>query len=210
RQRQEHRRHEGDFRVGGRAPRRQRPPRRHLRRLPPALSTDSHDHDGGDARRAPVGDWRRYRVGTAAAPRHHHHRRADRQPGSHALYDARGLSLFRPAAALAEAAIGKRMANRGPTWGRLMRRIAALALALSTASCTVGPTYHRPPIAGVPAFTEAPPAGWKEAEPNEGIPRGRWWEMYNDPQLNALESRVELSNQNVIAAMARYREARDQ
>ena len=91
-----------------------------------------------------------------------------------------------------------------------MRRIAALALALSAAGCTVGPTYHRPPIAGVPAFTEAPPAGWKAAEPNEGIPRGRWWEMYNDPQLNALESRVELSNQNVIAAMARYREARDQ
>ncbi len=91
-----------------------------------------------------------------------------------------------------------------------MRRIAALALALSAAGCTVGPTYHRPPIAGVPAFTEAPPAGWKEAQPNEGIPRGRWWEMYNDPQLNALESRVELSNQNVIAAMARYREARDQ
>ena len=91
-----------------------------------------------------------------------------------------------------------------------MRRIAALALALSAAGCTVGPTYHRPPIAGVPAFAEAPPAGWKEAQPNEGIPRGRWWEMYNDPQLNALESRVELSNQNVIAAMARYREARDQ
>ena len=74
----------------------------------------------------------------------------------------------------------------------------------------VGPKYHRPPIAGTPAFKEAPPAGWKEAQPNEGIPRGRWWEMYNDPQLNDLASKVELSNQNVIAAMARYREAGDQ
>src|SRR5262245_10181136 len=74
----------------------------------------------------------------------------------------------------------------------------------------VGPKYNRPPIAGTPAFKEAPPAGWKEAEPNEGALRGRWWEIYNDPHLNDLVSKVELSNQNVIAAMARYREAVDQ
>jgi NodT family efflux transporter outer membrane factor (OMF) lipoprotein len=65
-------------------------------------------------------------------------------------------------------------------------------------------------MAGTPAFKEAPPAGWKDAEPNEGLVRGRWWEIYNDPQLNDLASRVELSNQNVIAAMARFREAVDQ
>ena len=92
----------------------------------------------------------------------------------------------------------------------MTRRIIVLAVAISAIGCTVGPTYHRPAIAGVPAFKEAPPAGWKEAQPNEGIPRGRWWEMYNDPQLNELESKVELSNQNVIAAMARYRQAHDQ
>src|SRR5262245_49754315 len=74
----------------------------------------------------------------------------------------------------------------------------------------VGPNYKRPPIAGMPAFKEAPPAGWKEAEPNEGMLRGRWWEIYNDPRLNDLVSKVELSNQNVIAAMARYRVAVDQ
>ena len=74
----------------------------------------------------------------------------------------------------------------------------------------VGPNYQRPPIAGTPAFKEPPPAGWKEAEPNEGILRGRWWEIYNDPRLDDLVSKVELSNQNVIAAMARYREAVDQ
>ena len=87
------------------------------------------------------------------------------------------------------------------------RHRCALALAIFAAGCAVGPTYHRPPIVGMPAFKEAPPDGWKEAQPNEGIPRGRWWEIYNDPQLNDLESKVELSNQNVIAAMARYREA---
>ena len=92
----------------------------------------------------------------------------------------------------------------------MTRHIAALALTIFAAGCAVGPTYKRPPIAGTPAFKEAPPAGWKEAEPNEGILRGRWWEIYNDPHLNDLVSKVELSNQNVIAAMAQYREAVDQ
>jgi NodT family efflux transporter outer membrane factor (OMF) lipoprotein len=92
-----------------------------------------------------------------------------------------------------------------------MRGLAAALVAITfTAGCMVGPKYHRPPIAGTPAFKEAPPAGWKEAEPNEGLVRGRWWEIYNDPQLNDLASKVELSNQNVIAAMARFREAVDQ
>jgi len=90
------------------------------------------------------------------------------------------------------------------------RRLIVLAVALSAIGCTIGPTYHRPAIAGVPAFKEAPPDGWKEAQPNDGIPHGRWWEMYDDPQLNELAAKVQLSNQNVIAAMARYQQARDQ
>jgi NodT family efflux transporter outer membrane factor (OMF) lipoprotein len=92
-----------------------------------------------------------------------------------------------------------------------MRRLAtAFVVTVFAAGCMVGPKYHRPPIAGTPAFKEAPPEGWKHAEPNEGLPRGRWWEIYNDPHLNDLVSKVELSNQNVIAAMARFREAVDQ
>jgi NodT family efflux transporter outer membrane factor (OMF) lipoprotein len=92
-----------------------------------------------------------------------------------------------------------------------MRRLATTLVAIAfTAGCMVGPKYHRPPIAGTPAFKEAPPEGWKNAEPNEGLVRGRWWEIYNDPQLNDLASKVELTNQNVIAAMARFREAVDQ
>jgi NodT family efflux transporter outer membrane factor (OMF) lipoprotein len=92
-----------------------------------------------------------------------------------------------------------------------MRRLATAFVGIAfTAGCMVGPKYHRPPIAGTPAFKEAPPAGWKDAEPNEGLVRGRWWEIYNDPQLNDLASKVELTNQNVIAAMARFRQAVDQ
>jgi NodT family efflux transporter outer membrane factor (OMF) lipoprotein len=92
----------------------------------------------------------------------------------------------------------------------MIRRLVLALLAVVATGCAVGPNYTRPAAPSAPAFKEAPPEGWKEAQPNEGIPRGRWWELYNDAQLNALESEVEVSNQNVIAAMARYREARDQ
>jgi NodT family efflux transporter outer membrane factor (OMF) lipoprotein len=54
------------------------------------------------------------------------------------------------------------------------------------------------------------PDSWKLAQPNAAIPRGKWWEMYNDPQLNALEEQVSISNQNVLLAEAQYRQARDQ
>src|SRR4030095_7977658 len=145
------------------------------------------------------------------AARYRHHRRPDCESDAHAVHDAGRVPLLRSAAALARAATANRVAA-GTAAGRgVMRRIATAFIAVVfTAGCMVGPKYHRPPIAGTPAFKEAPPEGWKNAEPNEGLPRGRWWEIYNDPQLNDLVSKVELSNQNVIAAMARYREAVDQ
>lgn len=73
----------------------------------------------------------------------------------------------------------------------------------------VGPKYQRPPAAAPAAFKEPPPEGWKEAQPSDGVIRGKWWEIYNDPDLNALEEQVSISNQNVLAAEASFREARD-
>jgi NodT family efflux transporter outer membrane factor (OMF) lipoprotein len=90
------------------------------------------------------------------------------------------------------------------------RVLIAAALTLMLGGCTVGPAYHRPAAPVPPAFKEPPPEGWKQAQPNDAIPRGPWWEIYQDPQLNALEAQVSISNQNVLAAMAQYREARDQ
>jgi len=75
--------------------------------------------------------------------------------------------------------------------------------------CAVGPNYRRPSAPTPQVFKEPPPEGWKQAQPNAGVPRGKWWEIYNDPQLNALEEQVSISNQNLLAAAARYREARD-
>ena len=72
----------------------------------------------------------------------------------------------------------------------------------------VGPKYQRPDAPAPPAFKEAPPAGWKEAQPNDGALRGKWWTVYNDPRLDALEDQVSISNQNVLAAEAQFRAAK--
>ena len=87
---------------------------------------------------------------------------------------------------------------------RLLLAAAAGVLLLS-AGCSVGPDYVRPPTAAPEAYKEN--AGWKVAQPRDELPRGRWWEMYNDPQLNALEEQVDISNQNLAAAEANFRQA---
>jgi NodT family efflux transporter outer membrane factor (OMF) lipoprotein len=83
------------------------------------------------------------------------------------------------------------------------------ALGLGSGACAVGPTYHRPEAPVPPAFKEAPPDGWKHAEPADGAIRGPWWSIYNDPALDELERRVDVSNQTVLAAEASYRAAAD-
>ena len=88
-----------------------------------------------------------------------------------------------------------------------LRALGIATIALLLAGCSVGPKYHRPAAPVTATFKEAPPPGWKQAQPNEAVLRGAWWEVYHDPQLSALEEQVNISNQNVLAAMAQYREA---
>lgn len=82
--------------------------------------------------------------------------------------------------------------------------------------CTVGPNYHRPSVPMPPAFSQAVPppnplnGGWKQAQPSDTVLRGKWWEIYNDTQLNALEDKIAVSNQTLKAAMAEYFQAREQ
>jgi NodT family efflux transporter outer membrane factor (OMF) lipoprotein len=86
-------------------------------------------------------------------------------------------------------------------------RLVVAALALVGAGCMKGPNYQRP-VAAVPqSYKEAPPEGWKEAQPNDGVLRGKWWEIFGDPALNALEEQVNISNQNVLEAEAQFRQA---
>src|SRR5579862_9012487 len=93
---------------------------------------------------------------------------------------------------------------------------ALLALLLVSAGCIVGPNYKRPAAAAPPAFKEQPPvnfkeaeaAGWKQSQPGDAYSKGRWWELYNDPALNALEEQVSVSNQNVLQAEAQFQQAK--
>jgi NodT family efflux transporter outer membrane factor (OMF) lipoprotein len=84
-----------------------------------------------------------------------------------------------------------------------------LALTLFMSGCMIGPKYSRPAAPAPAAYREAPPEGWKEAQPDDGKIKGKWWEIYNEPDLNALEEQVSISNQNVLAAEAQFRAARD-
>jgi NodT family efflux transporter outer membrane factor (OMF) lipoprotein len=82
-----------------------------------------------------------------------------------------------------------------------------LAVALVQLSgCTVGPKYHTPAVETPPAYTEV--RDWKPAQPNDQNLGGNWWEIFQDPQLNALEQQVDVSNQNLKAAEAQYTQAR--
>jgi NodT family efflux transporter outer membrane factor (OMF) lipoprotein len=87
---------------------------------------------------------------------------------------------------------------------RRLRWIVWAAAAL--AGCSVGPNYVRPAAETPAAYKEA--EGWKQAEPRDSEPRGDWWGVFDDPQLNALMAPVAVTNQTVKAAEARVRQAR--
>jgi NodT family efflux transporter outer membrane factor (OMF) lipoprotein len=74
------------------------------------------------------------------------------------------------------------------------------------AACSVGPDYVRPTAEVPAAYKEG--EGWRQAEPKDHLIRGAWWEIFNSPELNALEEQVNVSNQNVALAEAQFRQAR--
>jgi NodT family efflux transporter outer membrane factor (OMF) lipoprotein len=88
-----------------------------------------------------------------------------------------------------------------------VRLAVLLCGALFSAGCLKVPPYQRPTAFTPQSFKEEPPAGWKEAQPSDGVIRGKWWEIFGDPALNALEEQVGISNQNVLQAEAQFREA---
>ena len=98
--------------------------------------------------------------------------------------------------------------------GRALRSALAALVAVSLTACTVGPKYHTPTAQLPDSYKELTPrdypqtAGWSTAQPSDGILRGKWWEIFHDPQLNALEEKVDVSNQTVAAATANFMAAR--
>jgi NodT family efflux transporter outer membrane factor (OMF) lipoprotein len=94
-----------------------------------------------------------------------------------------------------------------------MTRVALACLVLF-AGCSFAPKYSKPSVQTPAAFKELTPAqsketdGWKTAEPKDDMIRGRWWEVFHEPELNALEGQVAISNQTVAVALANFLAAR--
>ena len=84
--------------------------------------------------------------------------------------------------------------------------VACVAVSLLITGCAVGPEYARPSTPEVSAYKAA--GDWVVGVPADALERGPWWQLFNDPVLNDLAVRVEVSNQNVAAAVAAYAQAR--
>jgi NodT family efflux transporter outer membrane factor (OMF) lipoprotein len=128
-------------------------------------------------------------------------RSPDKLPAAHAMTYKTDETFKKP-----------EMLLEGLSLKKLCAAIAASALVLG--GCTVGPKYHTPSAPTPTAYKELTPAnypttdGWKVAQPKDDALRGKWWEMFNDPELTALEDQVNISNQNIAAAAATFLSAR--
>jgi NodT family efflux transporter outer membrane factor (OMF) lipoprotein len=96
----------------------------------------------------------------------------------------------------------------------LVKWFAAGTLAVLSTSCVVGPKYVRPSSPASPSFKEPTPdsykemTGWKTGQPRDNVSRGKWWEVFGDADLNALEDQIDVNSQTIAQAEANYRGAR--
>jgi NodT family efflux transporter outer membrane factor (OMF) lipoprotein len=117
----------------------------------------------------------------------------------------------------------ERQTKRSIRTGQAVLLTAFVMTLLAAVGCSVGPKYVRPQIPTPSAYKEIPPAvapgseSWRMTQPRDGTSRGKWWKIYNDPQLNELEEKATSADQEIAAAMdsflaarAMVREARSQ
>ncbi len=126
-----------------------------------------------------------------------HRRRASENRAAKASKEVRAVD--RPQLANLRRALHRRCSS-------VLIPIAATAVLL-VSGCTVGPNYVRP-TAEVPTNFKETPANWKQAQPSDAIAKGKWWEIYQDPQLDALEEQIDVSNQSLKAAQEQFAQAR--
>jgi len=91
-------------------------------------------------------------------------------------------------------------------WLTFLVAVATIGAVGWLTGCTVGPNYVTPTVEVPAGYKEN--EGWQVAQPQDATLRGKWWEMFSDPQLNAFEEQVDISNQNVALAEAQFRQAR--
>lgn len=89
----------------------------------------------------------------------------------------------------------------------IRKSISCVTFTLLLSGCMVGPDYKQPQVS-VPAKFKEAPKGWKVACPQDTFDRGKWWQKFHDAQLNALEEKLNITNQTVAVAVAQYEQAR--
>ncbi len=94
--------------------------------------------------------------------------------------------------------------------GTRMQRLGSIFIivagTLLSTGCDLGPKYKTPSVPTPPAYKEI--GNWKTAQPNDNNLGGNWWEIFQDSQLDALEQQINVSNQNLKAAVAQYQQSR--
>ena len=106
------------------------------------------------------------------------------------------------------------MSTLGTKTTSLTKSACVLTLGMLASGCQVGPRYVVPPIQAPPAYKELTPAElagavrWSAAIPADAMARGHWWEIFLDLELNALETGIVISNQNIASAAANCASAR--
>ena len=86
----------------------------------------------------------------------------------------------------------------------MRRALTCAGVAALLAGCTVGPDYHRP----APAAPLPPDWHWQAAQPRDDLPKGPWWKLFDDDELDRLEDAAAAQNQDIKAAVARVDESR--
>jgi NodT family efflux transporter outer membrane factor (OMF) lipoprotein len=108
------------------------------------------------------------------------------------------------------------LAGRIGALPRILTGAAGIAMLLLGQGCTVGPAYVRPSVSTPAAFKEAAatvaPDGtsWAPANPQDAAARGAWWKIYQEPELDELEDKLNSSNQNIAQAYQNFMAARAQ
>lgn len=84
--------------------------------------------------------------------------------------------------------------------------LVVLGFLCFVAGCAVGPNYHRPSVPAAPTWKEEPP--WRAATPQDSIPKGEWWMIFSDSELNDYETRAVKANPTIDVARYQLEQAR--
>ena len=98
--------------------------------------------------------------------------------------------------------------KRASTFHRTAVGLTSVAMAVLS-GCRVGPNYVQPTVPPPPLAFKETPANWKQATPQDQLPKGKWWEIYGDQELNSLQEKIAVSNQTLKVSYQQYMVARD-